>query len=64
MAKKSIPETHLLQCEKCDLILRFTEDEFDDLHELPTFCHLIPESDHEARRKACPRPKFKKPRGV
>ena len=64
MAKKVVPGTHLMQCKHCDLILRFDDSEFDDLSVLPNFCHLIPNDDLEQRRETCPKPKFKKPKGI
>ncbi len=63
MAQK-IPETLLLECEKCNLILRFTEKEFEELSDLPTFCHLIPDNDLSHRRENCIGGTFRKPRGI
>lgn len=57
--KKDTPQTILLQCEQCELILRVEEKELDEAVELPTFCHLIPDDDVTQRRVTCNSAKFR-----
>ena len=53
MAKK-LPETVLIQCTKCELIVRTDENDNEVLEE-ETFCHRVLKGDLAYRLKECKR---------
>lgn len=49
----SVPTTHLVQCERCELIVRAEGEAAEELLNVPTFCDRITDDDLYYRHKEC-----------